>query len=425
MAELFKQPVFRLVGDRGLLVEYGDAIDPEINRKVRIMSMALERELPQGVIEAIPTYRSILIQYDPSHTDPEALKKALAGLEGKLGEISIPEAAVVEIPVCYGGAYGPDLDYVAQVNGLSVEQVIEIHSSRAYQIYMIGFTPGFPFLGGMDERIATPRLESPPHCGAGRVGGHRQQPDRHVPGDQPGRVAAHRPDPAQAVQSGPGKPLPVQGRGSHSIQAHLRRGVSGPGRGGGVMDMFKVLASGPMATIQDLGRFGFQQYGVPVSGGMDRFALRCANLLVGNPEDEAVVELTFTGLKLEALAQADVAVTGAKMPVTVNDRQVDNWTSFAVQPGDVITIKPALQGLRGYLAVTGGFDLPRVMGSRSTYLGGGIGGYKGRGLDKGDILARGAGEPQDHSRQLPPELRPALERGADPAGRARPPGRLL
>ena len=161
MAELFKQPVFRLVGDRGLLVEYGDAIDPEINRKVRIMSMALERELPQGVIEAIPTYRSILIQYDPSHTDPEALKKALAGLEGKLGEISIPEAAVVEIPVCYGGAYGPDLDYVAQVNGLSVEQVIEIHSSRAYQIYMIGFTPGFPFLGGMDERIATPRLESP------------------------------------------------------------------------------------------------------------------------------------------------------------------------------------------------------------------------------------------------------------------------
>ena len=161
MAELFDRPRFRLVGDRGLLVEYGDAIDPEINRKVRIMSMALDRDTPQGVLEVIPTYRSILIQYDPSLSEPTALEKALAGLEDRLDEISIPEAETVEIPVCYGGPYGPDLDFVAQANNMTPEKVIEIHTSTAYQIYMIGFTPGFPFLGGMDERIATPRLESP------------------------------------------------------------------------------------------------------------------------------------------------------------------------------------------------------------------------------------------------------------------------
>ncbi len=161
MAELFDRPRFRLVGDRGLLVEYGDAIDPEINRKVRIMSVALDRDTPQGVLEVIPTYRSILIQYDPSLSEPTALEKALAGLEDRLDEISIPEPETVEIPVCYGGPYGPDLDFVAQANNMTPEKVIEIHTSTAYQIYMIGFTPGFPFLGGMDERIATPRLESP------------------------------------------------------------------------------------------------------------------------------------------------------------------------------------------------------------------------------------------------------------------------
>ena len=178
-----------------------------------------------------------------------------------------------------------------------------------------------------------------------------------------------------------------------------------------MMDMFKVLTTGPMTTVQDLGRFGFQQYGVPVSGGMDNFALRCANLLVGNPESCAVLEMTFTGLKLEVLAPADLAVTGAKMPVTLNDRSVDTWTSFPVKPGDVLVVKPAAQGLRGYLAVTGGLDLPRVMGSRSTYLGGAIGGFQGRALAKGDILARLAGEAHGQSRELPQELRPAMDRG--------------
>jgi biotin-dependent carboxylase-like uncharacterized protein len=98
------------------------------------------------------------------------------------------------------------------------------------------------------------------------------------------------------------------------------------------------------------------------------------------------------------------------MPLTVNDRAMDNWTSFPVRPGDVVTVKPARRGLRGYLAVTGGLDVPKVMGSRSTYLGGAIGGFKGRSLVPGDILARPEGRPRGRVRRLPREARPDLER---------------
>ena len=162
---LFKKPVLRLVGDRGVLIEYGDAIDPEINRRVRIMAAAL-KEAPRedrlaGVEEVIPTYRSLLINYDPLTTDPGRIKRGLENLETRLGSIVIPEPEKVEIPVCYGGELGPDLEFVARHTGLETEEIIRRHSAPLYQIYMIGFTPGFPFLGGMDESLTTPRLSTP------------------------------------------------------------------------------------------------------------------------------------------------------------------------------------------------------------------------------------------------------------------------
>jgi len=160
-AQLYEKARFRIAGDRGLLVEYGDGIDPEINRKVRSMAIVLEQSRPEGVVEIIPTYRSLLIVYDPGRIRPETLKTQLIRLEAGLVEIQIPEPKTVEIPVCYGGEYGPDIDHVAEVNHLTPEEVIRIHSEPDYAIYMIGFTPGFPFLGGLPEVLHTPRLETP------------------------------------------------------------------------------------------------------------------------------------------------------------------------------------------------------------------------------------------------------------------------
>lgn len=172
------------------------------------------------------------------------------------------------------------------------------------------------------------------------------------------------------------------------------------------MEVFRVLEPGIYTTVQDKGRYGYQQFGIPISGAMDQFAYRVANLLVGNPEDAAVLEITVFGPRLEVLAEADIAVTGAEMPISVNDRPVEGWASIRVKPGDVVSIKQVSSGCRAYLAVTGGIDVPVVMGSRSTYVGGKLGGYQGRPLAKGDLLARGPGEPLRAPRRLPPDLIP-------------------
>ena len=160
-ASLFEKAHFRTAGDRGLLVEYGDVIDPEVNNKVRSMAIVMEDNTPEGVTEIIPTYRSLLIIYNPSITHPAKIQKILSTLEARLDEIKIPPPRTVEIPVCYGGEFGPDIDTVADTNNLAVAQVIELHCEAEYLIYMVGFTPGFPFLGGLSEKLYTPRLETP------------------------------------------------------------------------------------------------------------------------------------------------------------------------------------------------------------------------------------------------------------------------
>ena len=158
------------------------------------------------------------------------------------------------------------------------------------------------------------------------------------------------------------------------------------------MEVFEVLEPGPFTTIQDSGRYGYQQFGIPVSGALDTFAYRCANVLVGNQGNEAVLEISFMGPRLKVLANAAVAVTGAEIPIFVNDRPQPMWASFNVCSGDVIGMRTARRGARAYLAVGGGLDVPEIMGSRSTYPAGKIGGLNGRSLARGDILRRGPAE---------------------------------
>jgi biotin-dependent carboxylase-like uncharacterized protein len=167
------------------------------------------------------------------------------------------------------------------------------------------------------------------------------------------------------------------------------------------MDTFRVHAPGPYTTVQDLGRFGYQHMGVPVSGALDPFAHATANLLVGNEPACAALEITFLGPDLEILDTADIAVTGADMALTVNDAPVSQWVSLRVHKGDRLRLGQALSGCRAYLAVAGGFDVETVMGSRSTYVSGGIGGVAGRALQSGDILARGPGRLLETRRRMP------------------------
>jgi len=168
---IFKKAVYRPAGDRGLLVEFGEGIDPGINEKVRAMARAMADQPLAGVREIIPTYRSLLIIYDPGITHPTELRPEIEAIEASLEAKETEPARIVEIPVCYGGAFGPDIKNVQRPHALTQEQVIQRHCQPAYLIYMVGFTPGFPFLGGLDETLFTPRLTTPRiHVPEGSVG---------------------------------------------------------------------------------------------------------------------------------------------------------------------------------------------------------------------------------------------------------------
>jgi biotin-dependent carboxylase-like uncharacterized protein len=172
------------------------------------------------------------------------------------------------------------------------------------------------------------------------------------------------------------------------------------------MEMFSVIKPGAYTSVQDRGRFGFQQMGVPITGVLDGFAYDVANLLVGNQLQSAVLEITFTGPLLEVHTEADVAVTGADIDITLNHTQQECWKSFRVLPGDELEIRQVKKGCRAYLAVTGGIDVPMIMGSRSTFVGGKIGGFNGRTLKQGDILETIPKPLLQNERRLPTKYLP-------------------
>ncbi|WP_161626814.1 5-oxoprolinase subunit PxpB [Desulfospira joergensenii] len=157
----YDSPVFRIAGDRGFIIELGQGIDPKVNIRVRAMARFLEKESPEGVREIIPTYRSILVNHDPVKIRPEQLRALVKGFDPGRSPVDEGSRKIVEIPVCYGGDLGPDMENVRFSSGLSEDEVIRLHTGTEYLIYMVGFTPGFPFLGGLDKKLATPRLKTP------------------------------------------------------------------------------------------------------------------------------------------------------------------------------------------------------------------------------------------------------------------------
>jgi biotin-dependent carboxylase-like uncharacterized protein len=148
----------------------------------------------------------------------------------------------------------------------------------------------------------------------------------------------------------------------------------------------EVISPGPLTTIQDLGRYGLGRYGIPPSGGLDPFSLRVANLLVGNREDEACIETTLMGLRVSALTDLVIAINGGDLQPHLNDAPFAMCRSLIIRKDDVLHFKALKAGCRAYLAIGGGISLEPVLGSKSTNLISGFGGYEGRNLRKGDIL---------------------------------------
>jgi KipI family sensor histidine kinase inhibitor len=183
---LDSSPKFLNAGDTAFVVELGDSISPDVNRRVHDLRRAMEERHLAGIVDLVPTYRSLLVYYDPLRATRAALEREIESLTAGGTDVNRPPARIVEFPTVYGGEFGPDLDFVAEHAKLPVGEVIRIHSGVDYLVYMMGFTAGFPYLGGMSPAIATPRLATPrTRIPAGSVGIAQQQTGIY-PADSPG-----------------------------------------------------------------------------------------------------------------------------------------------------------------------------------------------------------------------------------------------
>jgi len=169
----------------------------------------------------------------------------------------------------------------------------------------------------------------------------------------------------------------------------------------------EIIDPGLATTVQDLGRPGYYHLGIPLSGGMDRLALQAANLLAGNDPGAAVLEAVFMGPQIAFAADRMVAVTGAELPPKVDGEPRETWTSFRVKAGQTLSFDFLKKGARAYIAIGGGIDVPVVLGSRSTYTLGALGGHEGRKLEAGDRLKLGTPVPVKECRVVAADLRRA------------------
>jgi KipI family sensor histidine kinase inhibitor len=183
---LYEKARFRVSGDRALIAEYGEGVDLVVNEKVRRMAEIVRKRALPGIETVVPSYRTLVVFYNPIIITDVALRKLLHELEVDSEHYPIAEPRVVEIPVCYGGELGPDIAFVAEHNHIGLEEVIACHSGQLYHIYAVGFAPGFCYLGGLDLKLKTPRLSSPrTFVPAGSVGIAESQTGVY-PQDSPG-----------------------------------------------------------------------------------------------------------------------------------------------------------------------------------------------------------------------------------------------
>jgi inhibitor of KinA len=174
------------VGDSALVVELGDAIDPDLNRRVHSLAAAISRAALPGMLETIPAYRSLLVRYDPATVGFVEFARQITELGRTVNMDASTPGDLIEVPVVYGGAHGPDLAWVAEQSRLTSEEVVRRHSQVEYRVYMMGFTPGFPYMGKLDPALDVPRLANPRQRVPGGSVGIAQSQTGIYPFDSPG-----------------------------------------------------------------------------------------------------------------------------------------------------------------------------------------------------------------------------------------------
>lgn len=394
------------LGDSAVVFSLGNDADRTVARRVRAVADRLRRNPPSGVSEVLPAFGNVALFLELGMSPPpaEELAAVVAAVGASPAATARPQ--VVEIPVVYGGEAGPDLSEVAAAAGLTPAAAAELHAGAEYFVRAIGFAPGFPYLGGLPPALARPRRATPRvRVPAGSVGIGGAQTGIYpqaspggwnLIGRSPWRLFDPRETPPARLEVGDEVRFQAVAAGDFDVQGETLAPPEGPG--------IRVVRPGVLTTVQDLGRPGWRASGVSPAGAADPFSLRIANLLVGNAEGEAALELTQTGPELEFPAGGLVAVAGALIEGLPWGRPVH------LPAGTRLRLGALSGGLRAYLACGGGFGLPRVLGGSGTDLRAGFGGLGGRALQGGDWLPlRSTAAPRRLARwHVDPRLRPAV-----------------
>jgi KipI family sensor histidine kinase inhibitor len=382
------------LGDSALVLALGETVDEAMLARVQALVAEIERHRPKGVVDVVPAFATVTVFYDIAQVaNFAALQTELAALAMRADAgVVRAEPQTVEIPVCYGGEFGPDLANVGERAGLAVAEVAALHSGADYRVHAIGFAPGFGYLAGLPERLnaprrATPRLRVP--AGAVGIGGNQTGIyPLATPGgwNLIGRTPLTlfdpaRPDPALLHAGDRVKFRQIRAGEFEKIRAQQTHGDADEFMlVGENVALVEVGRAGMLTTVQDAGRVGHRARGVPRSGAADTFALRLANLLVGNAENAAGLEFTLVGPMLTFPRETLIAIGGVEV------EGAPSWQPFVVAAGETLDLRAVRRGSRGYVAFAGGVKTPRVLGSRSTYARAGLGGLLGRALQEGDLL---------------------------------------
>lgn len=395
------------VGDRAVTVELGAALDEETVGRVRALDERLREAALQGVLETVPTYASLLVIYDRRVSPGAELRDRLLALARHLSA-SNPPGRLIEIPVLYDGE---DLEEVAASCGLARSAVIELHSGRDYSVLMLGFSPGFAYMGFVDERLRRPRRKTPrtrvPPGSVAIAGPQTGIYPRTLPGgwNLLGRTSVPLFDPAVAAGETPSRLMPgdrvrfiearaLEPRPPEPVTSYAGHGVS-------------VLEPGLLTTLQDAGRPGLRRVAVPLTGYADPASARIANLCVGNPEGAPVMEICGPGLSLRFEKTAFIALAGATVTAGLERADLDDANTplpmnvaIRARASNTLTVHRLENGVRAYIAISG-LRGPRLLGSASVDLGSRF----LRPLQKGDGLEVAPFDP-DRARRDPLAITP-------------------